>query len=235
MKRMMVTFCLGLPLLIAADTTQAGVFGRRWERRRAELHSQLSGQVTRQVAGAAAGVEKKLGESLDAKVAAESAKLEQQLAVIRQQAADAVTAESKRLQEETAASVAKLREEATALVAAEAKKMREEIAADLAKVRDGNSKQVAEALAKLEKANAASLAEVQKAVADAQKLKEQIMPELTALVKAEVKAGIAAVTNASTTVPGAPGNDKPESKQAQPQPEGVIEKQEEESKDNNEE
>src|SRR4051812_7672513 len=102
MKHLFMTFCLALPLLVVADTAQAGIFGRRWERRRAELHSQLSGQLTRQVAGAAAGVEKKLGRSLEAKVAEESAKLEQQLPAIRQQAADAVAVESKRLQDETA-------------------------------------------------------------------------------------------------------------------------------------
>jgi hypothetical protein len=221
MNRLFVTFCLALPLLFVVDTAHAGLFGRRWERRRAELQ----GHVTQQVAGAAAGVEKKLGESLDAKVAEESAKLEQQLAAIRQQAADAVAAEAKKLQAETAASIAKLREEATAIVAAEAKKMREEIAADLAKVRDDNSKQVAEALAKLDKAQAASQEEVKQAVADAQKLKEQLMPELTALVKAEVKAGIAAVTNASTTVPAAPAEERPESKQGQPRPQARIEKQ----------
>ena len=232
MKSLMVTFCLTMPLLFAADSAHAGIFGRRWERRRAELHGQLSGQVTQQVTGAAAGVEQRLGESLADKVAQESVKLDNelqtQLAALRQQAAGAVAAEAKKLQGETAANMAKLREEATTLVAAEAKKMREELAADLAKLREDNNKQFAEALAKLEK----NQAEVQQAIADARTLKEQLMPELTALVKAEVKAGMAAVTNTATTAPVAPTDDKPESRDAQPQPEAVIEKQEEEGSEN---
>src|SRR5688500_10424251 len=115
MKRHLWIVCLALPAMLLADVAQAGIFGRRWERRRAELYGQLSGQVQRQVAGASAHVEKKLTQSLDTKVAEQTAKLEthleEQLADLRKQAADAVAAESKRLQDETAASLAKLREE----------------------------------------------------------------------------------------------------------------------------
>jgi len=232
MKRLFLAACLALPtILVAADTAQAGIFGRRWERRRAELYGslnrQLSGQVQNNVARAAAGVQK----NLDARFAEESVKIEQQmneqLAAIRQQAAETVAAESKRLQDETAANIARLREETASIVAAETRKLQETLKTDLARIRDENNKQIADALARID----TKLAEAQKQISDqvarlpdnvqseARKLKDQIMPELSAQVKAEVKAEVASLSP-GTQSPAQPTDEK---KSTPPAQDAVIE------------
>ncbi|MEI7781027.1 MAG: hypothetical protein WCJ18_03770, partial [Planctomycetota bacterium] len=67
-----------LGMLIVADTAAARPFGYIWEKRKAELYGRLSRDVTVRVNARVNAAKKELQNSLDAQVADEAAKLQEQ-------------------------------------------------------------------------------------------------------------------------------------------------------------
>lgn len=197
--------------VLVVDVASAGVFGRRWERRRAELYgslnASLSGQVNQQVAGA----EERLAAASKTQIEAEAAKLNEQvageLANLRKAAADAVATEAKRLEEETAAKVAALKTAAEQTMAAELAKLQDQIKAEVAKVREETSQLVSTEIGKARES----------LVAEQQKLKDSLMPEIKTAISAEVQA-LAATATKSEPQPEAPAPVTPTTEQPADKP-----------------
>ena len=143
---------LGISVL-PAQAGPWGLFGRRWERRKAELYSELSGslsaelddRLTEEMRAARAELAKEASRQIDEEAAALKAQVERHLAELRQEAAKLVEAESRRLQKQVEQEITKMREEAKKLVADEAKRL----ALEVAKVQKELRGQVQEQLGRL--------------------------------------------------------------------------------------
>lgn len=208
MSRIVVTALVAaVGLLVVAENASAGIFGRRWERRREELRSELAGSLSATVTQESAAAEARVKESSQAQIAGEAKKLQEQvsseIAELRRKSAEQVAAEAKRLEAQTAEQMKALQTATQQQIAAEVKKLQEQIQGDFAKVREENAKQL-EAQSKLVQAELAKVPEL--VSAEGKKLKDQVMPEL--------KVAVAELTSAA----------KPES-----QPEKPVEKKPEEA------
>ncbi len=143
-----------LSLTAFTNEVDAGrLFGRVWERRRADLHSELSAEVSSEVSAEVASAEQRIDAGLTAQMQAGIKKLNEnvngELAKLQQQAKDQIAAESKRLQEQVSAEVAKLRTAAEAAVATESKKLQDSVAATSKASREESDKRMQEVVAKL--------------------------------------------------------------------------------------
>ncbi|MGI8982352.1 MAG: hypothetical protein ACR2FY_24235 [Pirellulaceae bacterium] len=209
MSRFVVTAIVAtVGLLVVVDSASAGIFGRRWERRReslrSELDASLSGKLQAGVAQESAAAETRVKEASQAQIAGEAQKLQDQvsgeIADLRRKAAEQVAAEAKRLEALTAEQVKALQAATQQQLAAEVKKLQDQIKGEFAKVRDENAKQVDALAVKLREENKvageaqaklvqAELAKVPEFVsAEGKKLKETVMPELKAAVVEAVSA-----------------------------------------------
>lgn len=196
-----------LSLVAFTESVNAGwLFGRIWERRRAELYSDLSSQVTYEVHSGVASAEQRLSTDLTARVQAEGKKLDEfvklEMAKLQKQAQDQVAAEAKRLQSRVDSEVAKLRSAAETAVASESKKLQDALALSTKTLRDEADKKLQEVVAKFDAdmnagmkklqesaaAVAATAATEAKAATDGQI--EKLRTEVKELVRLEIAAAL---------------------------------------------
>ncbi len=166
-------FSLTLLAVITAgtfvDSADAAIFGRRWERRKAEIKSEVSGQ---------------LSAKIDADIATQTAAATEKINAATQ---DKVTAESLKLSEQVKQEVAKLREDAQALVAAEAKKLQDQATAQTQQIEVAAKQLVSAEMDKLKQAAEAQAAQLKEAhEAHEARLKEAIA-KLDAKIVEETK------------------------------------------------
>ncbi len=123
--------------LLAVDTVSAGLFGfgqRRWERRKAELRSELvndlENKLDSDLAREVEAVTAELSAVAEGQVKVEAEKLQKQvqeaLVQLRQEASNLVAAEAKRLDQEINQQVAELAKQSQDLVTAEANKLKKQ-------------------------------------------------------------------------------------------------------------
>ena len=93
-RTLVVVSLAALAVVLLSDVASAGIFGRRWERRRAELYGSLNSSLSAKVNSDVAGAEARLAAQSKSQIDAEAHKLQEQvsgeLANLRNQAADAV-------------------------------------------------------------------------------------------------------------------------------------------------
>ncbi len=156
MSRSTLTLVALLVVAVGAESALAGpfgLFGRRWERRRAELYgdlsaslsAQLDAQLSEEMERARAELAKAAAKRLDREAAALKAQVARQVAEMRKEAAQLVADESKRLHQQVEREIAALRQQAQEIVKKEAAKLSQEVAQAKKELRQ----QVAGELAKL--------------------------------------------------------------------------------------
>ena len=153
-----------LGTLAVADSASAQWFRRVWERRKAELHYQLSDELTielgckldKDLAREMKTANQNLHVLAEAMLKAESAKLQTlvqtEMNKMRQQAARQIAAESKKLQDQTAAYIKKKQAASLAQIAAAAK-------TEAVKLRAENKKQVEQMFTSLQEQFAIEIGE----------------------------------------------------------------------------
>ncbi len=193
MKRVTVFFCLAtVGMLVLAETSSAQIFKRVWQRRKAEIRSEVYGQVSSELT---AKLDADLAQQMDAakqelktateqQVTAEAEKLtahvKAEIAKMQEEAQKLVAEESAKLQQRAAAEVKKIKEEAEAKVAAEAKRLDEQVQAGVAKLQEEGTKQVQDAVAQV-------TGQVDKIAADLKKAIDDQLAKLPDQVAAEVQ------------------------------------------------
>jgi hypothetical protein len=202
--------------LALPEYTEAGIFGRRRERIKAEVRAELYPQLAAKVDGdVARGMEtatNSINAATSEKFAAEAAKLQGQVDAevvkLREQTAAQVAAEAKKLQDQAATALKDLTSSAENVVAAQAKKLEESSAAQLEILTAKLEAKFAEEAKKLELAHAEQLKKLltandeqlktftanaktdaeKYAQAQAEQIKADLLKELQESVQVQVKA-----------------------------------------------
>ncbi|UUO05270.1 hypothetical protein M4951_18040 [Blastopirellula sp. J2-11] len=146
--RIVFPLVIALALVTVADL-EAGIFGRRRERIKAEVSAQLRWEMTRQINAQAAAAKAETTEQIQAEATALKSQVDAALVDMRKAAKSALAAEAEKLQQETAAQLAKLRSEAEAKLAAETEAMKKQIATAVAEIKNEAKTQIAAATEKL--------------------------------------------------------------------------------------
>ena len=128
--------------LLAVDTASAGLFGHRWERRKAELRAELvndlSSKMDSDLAREVEALTAQLTTSAQEQVKTEADKLQQQvdqaLAQLREEASKLVAAEADRLDKKMAEQVEQIKQQSQELVHAEASKLKEQTDKEVAQL-----------------------------------------------------------------------------------------------------
>ncbi|PHS02867.1 MAG: hypothetical protein COA78_20210 [Blastopirellula sp.] len=140
MKTLSVTLLtLFVVSIFSVNETEAGIFGRRKERIKAEVYSQLSAKLDKEtenlekgLAQGIAAAQKEIQAKATQQITAEANALEKQVAksiiAMQKKAAELVAAESKRLQQQTETQIAQLQKSALAKIANESEKLQQQVA-----------------------------------------------------------------------------------------------------------
>ncbi|MCC9609320.1 hypothetical protein LOC68_05810 [Blastopirellula sp. JC732] len=206
-NRIVLPLVVALSVVTVADL-EAGIFGRRRERIKAEVASQLryemQGEIEQKVAAAKAETAAQLSaettEQIQTEATALKAEVSAALADMRESAKAMLAAEADKLKQETAAELAKLRADAEAKLTAESDKLKKQVETAVAGIKQDATTQIAAAT---------------------QDLSTQVKTE-TAKVASQVEASLMPKLEASLTsaiaqhMPKAPADDKQEEKQETP-------------------
>ncbi len=112
---------------LLTNSADAQLFGRVWDRRKAELRSELKRDVTQKIDVAAEALNSNLDEKFDGEVAELDAKFKQQVEAMHVQAEQLLAKESKRLQNQVKREFAKMRTDAAKRLLAEKKTLSDEM------------------------------------------------------------------------------------------------------------
>lgn len=207
--------------LVSVETAEAQVFGRRWQRRKAEIKGELSTQLTAKVN---ADIQREMDVATNKINSATQEQLAAEIVKLREQASQLVAAEGEKLKAQAANQLKELQSASEAALAAHTKKLEEQAAAqvkDLAAKLDAKlvdeSKKLHAAYAEQVKVMQTGTAEQIKALTssmqgdlaklaktEAERVKDALAVELKSTVESHIKDAQAASTPAAPAEESAP-------------------------------
>ncbi|MGY8769489.1 MAG: hypothetical protein ACKVH8_13805 [Pirellulales bacterium] len=192
--------------IFAASQSEAAIFGRRKERIKAEVYSQLNATLSSKLDKETEALGQELSQGVDAakkeiqakatqQINTEANALEKQVAdsivAMQKKAVELVAIESKRLQQQTEIQIAELQKAAQAKIANESKKLQQLVNNSVAKITDvskSNAEVLRTANAKqLQAAQATITAQLKQEMATVpDQVKADLMPQLLASLQSAI-------------------------------------------------